>query len=97
MAAQAIRVGNKANEEGVAFTLEEGHDHNPEAEWNIGVVTELFDIAEKIKSVSFVAKTSCRAIQAADLLAFYSRRHANELLKASPREQASVWSTRDRC
>jgi hypothetical protein len=33
--------------------------------------------------LSFVAKTSCRAIQAADLLAFYSRRHANELLKAS--------------
>ena len=57
---------------------------------NIGVVTETFDIAEKIKSVSFVAKTSCRAIQAADLLAFYSRRHANELLRAAPQERAKL-------
>jgi hypothetical protein len=50
----------------------------------------MFDLAEKIKSVSFVAKTSCRAIQAADLLAFYSRRHANELLKASPQDRAKL-------
>ena len=27
-----IRVGKKANEEGVAFAIEEGHDNNPEAE-----------------------------------------------------------------
>jgi hypothetical protein len=85
-----VRVGKKANEEGVAFTLEEGHQNNPEAEWNIAVVTEMFGIAEKIKSVSFVAKSSCRAIQAADLLAFYSRRHANELLKVSLQDQARL-------
>jgi hypothetical protein len=85
-----IRVGKKANEEGVAFILEDGHENNPEAEWNIGVVTKMFDLAEKIKSVSFVAKTSCRGIQAADLLAFYSRRHANELLKASPQERVRL-------
>jgi hypothetical protein len=85
-----VRVGKKANEEGIAFILEDGHHNNPEAEWNIGVVTDMFDLAEKIKSVSFVAKTSCRAIQAADLLAFYSRRHANELLKASPQDRAKL-------
>lgn len=85
-----VRVGKKANEEGVAFVLEAGHENNSEAEWNIGVVTDMFDLAEKIKSVAFLAKASCRAIQAADLLAFYSRRHANELLKASPPEQAKL-------
>jgi hypothetical protein len=85
-----IRVGKKANEEAVAFILEDGQETNPEAEWNTALVTEMFDITEKIKSVSFVAKTSCRAIQAADLLAFYSRRYANELLKASPQEQARL-------
>ncbi len=85
-----VRVGKKANEEGVAFALEAGHHNNPEAEWNIGVVTDMFDLAEKIKSVAFLAKASCRAIQAADLLAFYSRRHANELLKASPQERAKL-------
>jgi hypothetical protein len=87
-----IRVGKKANEEGVAFILEDGHENNPEVERNIGVITEMFNLAKKIKSVSFVAKTSCRAIQAADLLAFYSRRHANEILKASPQERARLMS-----
>jgi hypothetical protein len=82
--------GRQEGQEGAAFILEDGHENNPEVEWNIGVVTEMFDLAEKIKSVSFVAKTSCRAIQAADLLAFYSRRHANDLLKASPQEQARL-------
>jgi len=85
-----IRVGRRANEEGGAFAFEEGHENNPEAEWNIGVVSEMFDIGDKIKSISFVAKTTSRAIQAADLLAFYSRRHANELLKATPQERAKL-------
>ena len=85
-----MRVGKKANEEGVAFALEQGHQNTPEAEWNIGAVIEMFDLAEKIKAVSFVEKTSCRAIQAADLLAFYLRRHANQLLEASPQEQAGL-------
>ena len=60
-----IRVGKQANEEGAVFILEDGHENNPETESNIDVVTEMFDISEKAKSVSFVAKTSCRAIQAA--------------------------------
>jgi hypothetical protein len=85
-----IRVGKKANKEGVTFVLEAGHENNPEAEWNIGVVTHMFDLAEKVKSIGFLSKSACRAIQAADLLAFYSRRHANELLRATSREQAKL-------
>ena len=50
----------------------------------------MFAIGDKIKSVTFVAKTACRAIQAADLLAFYSRRHSNELLRASPQQHARL-------
>jgi len=39
-------------------------------------------IADLMHSISFVGKTSCRAIQLADLLAFYSRRNDAAALKA---------------
>jgi hypothetical protein len=35
-----------------------------------------------LKSISFVSKDSCRAIQVADLVAFYTRRDGVALLKA---------------
>ena len=77
-----FRVGKAANTEGVAFVLEQGHDNNAQAEIEFYNVREKFDLQSTLRSISFVSKTECRAIQMADLLAFYSRRDGVNLLKA---------------
>jgi hypothetical protein len=84
-----IRTGKRANEEGVRFILENGHKNNMEAKDNIDEVIRKFGLGDKIPPVSFASKASCRAIQAADLLAFYSRRHANALIRATTPQE---WS-----
>jgi hypothetical protein len=69
-----IRVGHAANTEGVAFVLECGHENNPEAEREFHVLRKLHNIEHILHSISFVPNESSRAIQLADLFAFYSRR-----------------------
>jgi hypothetical protein len=68
------RLGALSNAEGVALILECGHENNPEAEQEFSAVRKLHKIEHLLHSISFVPKESCRAIQLADLLAFYSRR-----------------------
>jgi len=76
-----IRVGRAVHSEGVAFILECGHENNVEAEQYFCSVKKLFpELGDVLRSISFVPKESCRAIQAADLLAFYSR----DLLPENP-------------
>jgi hypothetical protein len=58
----------------VALILERGHDNNAEAEQEFYAVRKLHKIEHLLHSIRFVPKESCRAIQLADLLAFYSRR-----------------------
>jgi hypothetical protein len=70
-----IRTGKDANTDGVAFILETGHEHNPDAERSFHIVRKKFGLENKLRSISFVGKEDCRAIQMADLLAFYTRRH----------------------
>jgi hypothetical protein len=69
-----IQIGRAANMEGVALILECGHENNLEAEQEFHVVRKLHNIEHLLHSISFVPKERCRAIQLADLLAFYSRR-----------------------
>ena len=70
-----IRIGPFSHTEGVALILESGHENNAEAQIEFGKIKEQHpDIAPLLHSISFVAKGSCRAIQLADLFAFYSRR-----------------------
>jgi hypothetical protein len=70
-----IRIGSLSNADGVALILECGHENNTEAEREFYTIKEQHpDIADLLKSITFVSKGSCRAIQLADLLAFYSRR-----------------------
>jgi len=69
-----VRVGKAANTEGVTFIFEAGHENNIEAEKNVDDVRKLFNLDGVIGPISFVPKTYCRAIQMADLLAFYTRR-----------------------
>ena len=71
-----IRIGGATNTEGVALVLECGHENNPEAEQLFWHVREEHGLEKILRSISFVPKDECRAIQLADLLAFYSRREA---------------------
>jgi hypothetical protein len=77
-----IGIGRAAHTEGVALILEHGHENNPQAEQELGYVREHYGLQNVLRSISFVPKDNCRAIQAADLLAFYSRRDGVGLLKA---------------
>jgi hypothetical protein len=73
-----IRIGKLTHSEGLAFILETGHQNNAEAEAVFHDVRRRHaDAASALRSISFVPKESCRAIQMADLCAFYSRRHGN--------------------
>jgi hypothetical protein len=77
-----IRIGGAVNKEGVALVLECGHENNPEAEEQFYQVRKIQKIEDTRRSISFVPKKNCRAIQPADLLAFYSRRDSNALILA---------------
>jgi Protein of unknown function (DUF3800) len=77
-----FRTCGAANMEGVAFIVECGHENNPEAEKEFSVIRQLHSIEHILHSISFVPKESCRAIQLADLLAFYSRRCGVAMEKA---------------
>ena len=77
-----IRIGRASNTEGVALVLESGHDHNSEAEQEFHTVRKMHNIEHLLHSIEFIGKESCRAVQLADLLAFYSRRDGVALLNA---------------
>jgi Protein of unknown function (DUF3800) len=85
-----IRVGRIANTEGVAFILESGHQNNVEAEINFHDVRKLHNLDSVLLSMSFVPKDNCRAIQMADLFAFYSRRHGVEMERAMGAERSRL-------
>jgi hypothetical protein len=77
-----IRTGRMANNQGVKLILEHGHVNNAEAEQSFYQIRNMHKIAHLLHSISFVPKESCRAIQLADLLAFYSRREGVAIEKA---------------
>ena len=68
------RTGRAAWNDGLAFVLEAGHENNPEVEQSFQAIRKMHKLEEVLRSLSFVPKNNCRAIQAADLFAFYSRR-----------------------
>jgi hypothetical protein len=77
-----IRIGKRVHSEGVKFLLEAGHDNNAQAEKEFNWVRDHFKLESVLHSIDFVDKKSCRAIQLADLIAFYSRRDGVDLLKS---------------
>ena len=88
-----IRVGRAANTEGLAYVIEAGNEHNAEAEEQFYAVRELHCLEGVLTSIRFFAKESCRAIQMADLIAFYSRRHGEAMEKAPLHERAEIAPT----
>lgn len=86
-----IRIGAAVRAQGVAFHLESGSQHNVETEQHLDSLRRLHsEVANSIKSISFVPKEQCRAIQMADLVAYYSRRHGDAMAKAAPREREKM-------
>jgi len=79
---RGVTTGRLAHSEGVSFILESGHENNPQAEKEFCWVREHYDLHNVLKSIAIVSKDSCRAIQMADLVAFYTRRDGVALLKA---------------
>ena len=79
--------GRLAREDGVTFILEAGHRNNSEAEWLFNDIRTKFGLESVLRSISFVTKKECRAIQMADLIAFYSRRHGVAHIKAHERRE----------
>ena len=78
-----VRLGRAVNTEGVAYILECGNENNSEVELEFAAIKRQHpDIADLMHSISFVGKASCRAIQLADLFAFYSRRNDRAHLNA---------------
>lgn len=87
------RVGRIANIDGVTFILECGNENNAEAEWNFNEVRRQHNLEGILRPLIFVSKGSCRAIQMADLFAFYSRRHGILMEKAPIGERLRVQRT----
>lgn len=75
--------GRLAHAEGMRFVIELGHENNPDAVRVFQEVREKLGLADVLRDITFVSKNDCRAIQLADLWAFYSRRGHEKLLRAS--------------
>jgi hypothetical protein len=61
--------------DGVAFLIESGNKNNPGIEQFFHKMSKEPVFKGALRSISFIAKGSCRAIQLADFFAFFSRRH----------------------
>ena len=70
---------------GISFLVESGNNNNSEIEQFFQRMSKQPAFGGALRSISFVAKNSCRAIQLADFFAFYGRRHMRnaELLWAT--------------
>jgi hypothetical protein len=86
-------VGKEANINGLALILECGNEHNTEAEQSFYEIRDQHQLEGILRSISFVPKEKCRAIQIADLLAFYSRRHGVAMENAPVPERSKVEPT----
>ena len=70
-----IRMRNAIRSEGVSFIIESGHRNNREAEISFQEIKRHYNLQRVLGTTSFADKDDSRAIQVADLLAYYSRRH----------------------
>jgi hypothetical protein len=63
---------------GVSFRVERGNKNNPDIEQRFEYFADHQELVDIIRSMKFVDKAHSAAIQLADFLAFYSRRHAEK-------------------
>jgi hypothetical protein len=84
-----IRLGKAVHTEGLEFVLEEGNEDNAEVRRLFSDVRTSHHLQDVLLSIRFVTKDSCRAIQLADLLAFYSRRSVEAQLRQRKLDEPS--------
>jgi hypothetical protein len=84
-----IEVGRLVHSEGLSVVLEAGHENNHDAKHCFEVVRDHNHLEGVLRSIRCEEKTACRAIQMADLLAFYSRRHIVKYAATSKAERES--------
>jgi hypothetical protein len=68
------QIGIAAKNDGVCFLIESGNKNNSEIEKHFHRMAKAPAFEGCLQSISFIPKSSCRAIQLADFIAFYSRR-----------------------
>ncbi len=85
-------VGKRVREEGVAFVVEQGSKNNGgiTAAYDFIVKNNSRDLGNTFRGLTFVPKTHSRAIQMADLIAYYSYRRAMHLQGVPFDKHASV-------
>ena len=64
----------------VSFIVEDGHKSNPEVRDLFERMKKGHQFGSQLGTISFPTKESSRAIQMADLFAYYSRRHQNGIV-----------------
>lgn len=69
--------GASVKEQGIAFLIETGNRNNAEIDRFFHRMADLPAFEGCLRSISFIPKKHCRAIQMADFLAFFSRRQAH--------------------
>lgn len=88
----SVYVGKQAREEGLIFVVEDGNKNNGGITQAYNYIREHYaaELGDTLRGLSFVPKNNSRAIQMADLVAYYSRRRAAQLVDAPPARHASV-------
>ncbi len=83
---QAGEFGTSAEvqENGIAYRIEAGHPNNPDLQRYVDQQVRMGKFHNST-TITFVDKKSCRAVQLADLYAFFSRRAANRYAKTKGR------------
>ena len=79
------RTADRAKKDGVAFLIESGNKNNAEIEKYFHQMSKQPAFGGVLRSVEFVTKASCRAIQVADFFAYYSRRYLRDHARFSGR------------
>ena len=83
-----IRLGGLANNEGLGFVFEAGNKNDNEVAQYIESLRPLHsDLAKILAPTKFISKSECRAVQMADMFAYYSRRHAAQILRLPPADR----------
>lgn len=74
-------IGKRVRDEGVAFVVEQGSKNNGgiAAAYDFIVENYSHDLGSTLRGLTFVPKNHCRAIQMADLIAYYSYRRGMHL------------------
>lgn len=88
----SARIGKRVREEGVAFVIEQGSKNNGGITAAYDFIVEKYarDLGNTLRGLTFVPKTHSRAIQMADLIAYYSYRRAMQLQGVSFDQHSGV-------